>query len=289
MRWQLVGGYLADDQGRPVDEGQTVEFKESLAEEDDAIQSAVAFANAQGGRVFFGVKNNASVCGIDVGQNTEENLANSFKAKTYPTIPVTFESIEVGNGKRVLVVDAPQDVPPVIGVYLYSSAHIQTDQPVDAAGLRAYRRVGKTDQNEDFMWLRPALPSDPKLRLSVRAGTLYQQLNGSIWAEEGSATAHDIRIRLEPPVGTRKEVYEDLPCAYSTSRGIGFKFVESFTIEDMNVMGARPERLRVIATFKDDRGITWESVRAIEFDSGKVLGGGHFGRRIVGFPRKAET
>ncbi|KKK95233.1 hypothetical protein LCGC14_2674890, partial [marine sediment metagenome] len=91
MRWQLDDdGFLADDQGRRVDESQTMEFKESLAQgtQSEAIKAMVAFANGQGGRVFFGVKDNGRARGVHIGGNTLEQLANRIKDHTYPTLPV---------------------------------------------------------------------------------------------------------------------------------------------------------------------------------------------------------
>lgn len=67
-------------------ESQTVEFKRTFAEANDAIESLCAFANADGGAVFFGVANDGSVVDPCVGENTLENFANRIRERIYPQI-----------------------------------------------------------------------------------------------------------------------------------------------------------------------------------------------------------
>lgn len=75
-------------------EGQTVEFKQSLAERSDAVKTMVAFANSQGGRVFFGVKPNRALLGADIGANTLEGLAAFVRDHTYPSLPITIDHFQ---------------------------------------------------------------------------------------------------------------------------------------------------------------------------------------------------
>ncbi len=49
-------------------EGQTAEFKTSFSEENPAIKTLCAFANAEGGTIYFGVKNNGDIIGVDIGK-----------------------------------------------------------------------------------------------------------------------------------------------------------------------------------------------------------------------------
>jgi len=58
-------------------EGQHTEFKKSLSADNEAIKSLCAFANADGGTVFFGITNNGEYLGISLGNNTLENFANN--------------------------------------------------------------------------------------------------------------------------------------------------------------------------------------------------------------------
>ena len=42
-------------------EGQNIEFKQSFAEKKEAIESLCAFANAEGGTVFLGIRDDGSI------------------------------------------------------------------------------------------------------------------------------------------------------------------------------------------------------------------------------------
>jgi hypothetical protein len=296
-----------------VGEGQHVEFKASLARQREGTESMVAFANAQGGRVFFGVQNDGKVKGVQIGNNTLENLANYIKDHTYPSLPTFIDHIDY-DGKQIVIAEAPEDVPPIIGVYLYSSQAIPPDSPVDPDRLQAYRRVGRTNQKEDFMHLRQALPSDPKLRIALRRSYLADEplqlsgFSGAIWVEEGSATAHAVNLRLDPPVCECSDGYDDLPFpvetrseipggrfqGYKTEYHLKVRFEFEFSCE--RYMVEFPSSPRLIAMYKDDQGLTWESVRRLEVyvveGSGKRVAqmgdGGQFTRRIVRFPPKVE-
>jgi len=69
-------------------EGQTVEFKASMSAVEEGIDSLCAFANADGGTVFFGVRDDKTIVGLSVGANTLEELANKIARSFFPrTVP----------------------------------------------------------------------------------------------------------------------------------------------------------------------------------------------------------
>lgn len=51
-------------------ESTVVEWKQSLAEIDTIIESAAAFANTEGGRIFIGVAPEGKVLGVQIGKGT---------------------------------------------------------------------------------------------------------------------------------------------------------------------------------------------------------------------------
>jgi Schlafen, AlbA_2 len=110
-------------------EGQHVEFKQTFAEEDDGIKSLCAFANASGGRVLFGVKNNGEIVGSDIGRNTLENFASKLRSNTDPRITPVIEKLTI-DGRAIISVEVES---------------LRRDQVVFAFG-RPYIRVGKTNQ-----------------------------------------------------------------------------------------------------------------------------------------------
>ncbi len=270
-------------------EGQTVEFKSSFAEQREGIQTMVAFANAQGGRVFFGVGNDGTVVGVDIGKNTLENLAGDIRDQTYPSLPVFIEEPFDYDGRKIVIVEVPKDVPPVVGVYLYSSDPIPLDQPVQPDKLQAFRRVGRRKQKEDFMRLRQPLPSDPRLRVALPSYVETMSPNTFqcvVWAEEGSATAHHITFRLDPDVGTSSRGYADRPLPFRPLNDREFynRHTIKFAYDKQDL--AQVKDIQVIASFLDDWGLEWDSTRRLCISSNQLEDGGGFSRRIVRFPPK---
>ena len=86
-------------------ENQTVEFKTSFQKE--VIESVVAFANAKGGKIFIGVKDNGIIQGIDINQESLKDWINQIKVNTQPQILVDIEKIEIEN-KTIAVVDVKE-------------------------------------------------------------------------------------------------------------------------------------------------------------------------------------
>ena len=83
-------------------ESQTVEFKETLSSgaQREAMESLVAFANTDGGRVFFGVRDDGFVRGVEIGKDTLENMANKVRRHTYPSLPVdTRHNVKIAREK----------------------------------------------------------------------------------------------------------------------------------------------------------------------------------------------
>ncbi len=57
-------------------ESETTEFKTSLAEWRDVVESISAFSNKNGGTIFIGRGDNCESIGADIGKKTIEVLAN---------------------------------------------------------------------------------------------------------------------------------------------------------------------------------------------------------------------
>lgn len=280
-------------------EGQSVEFKQSFATEDKAIQTLVAFMNTQGGRVFFGVRPDGSISGVDIGGRRLERLADKIRDQTYPSLGAFIEEPFDYEGKKIVIVEAPSDTPPIVGVYIYSDDFIAPNKPVDASNLQAYRRVGRTNQKDDFMRLRRPQPSDPKLRVSLfdrhNVGTDSGTVRGTVWMQDGSATAHNITFRFDPPLFSCERTYEDLPYPHQGASGVEVRFHARARFRMMDVPQKRPCQVDFIASYKDDWGLVWESSRSLELSEHPtapsetiLIDGGDFSRRIVRFPPKTQ-
>ncbi|MEK6938192.1 MAG: RNA-binding domain-containing protein [Nanoarchaeota archaeon] len=113
-------------------ESQTLEFKKSLAEINEILETISAFANTKGGKILVGIEENKDgsmkeVVGVVIKGREIENFVNEIKQNTDSVI---FPSIELKKlkGKMVLIIDVRKN----------------SSKPVFAGG-RAYQRVGKSN------------------------------------------------------------------------------------------------------------------------------------------------
>ena len=85
VRWLIAQG-----------EGERIEFKQSLTTQlrRGAIETLAAFAAKNGGHVLFGVRNDGTVCGVQIGQNSLEKLAGEILANTSPSLTAPYLRIE---------------------------------------------------------------------------------------------------------------------------------------------------------------------------------------------------
>lgn len=107
-------------------ENSTAEFKERLDQE--AIETAVAFANTNGGTILIGVSDNREIIGITIGKETLRDVANRISQAIEPRVVIDIESLEV-EGKSVLLVQI-------------TASQIK---PVSVKGI-CYKRVGNSNR-----------------------------------------------------------------------------------------------------------------------------------------------
>ncbi|MBU3902464.1 MAG: putative DNA binding domain-containing protein [Candidatus Thermoplasmatota archaeon] len=88
-------------------ESETVEFKKSLREWKEIVETVSAFSNTKGGTIFVGVEDSGNVVGIAVGKKSLEDIAQKIKQNTDPKI---YPSISVENvkGKKVIIIEVPK-------------------------------------------------------------------------------------------------------------------------------------------------------------------------------------
>lgn len=80
-----------------LQESESIEYKESLAEKRDAGADLVAFANKGGGTLYFGVRNNGDIKGIqDINEKTIRELAEFYNSNIEPKLypKITIENVE---------------------------------------------------------------------------------------------------------------------------------------------------------------------------------------------------
>jgi len=107
-------------------ESETLEFKKSLSEWKEIIETVSAFSNTKGGLIIVGVDDNGKIAGIGVGKGTIEDITNKILQNTEPRIYPEI-SLELVGDKKVLIIKVekfPYDVVLAFG--------------------RPYKRVGKS-------------------------------------------------------------------------------------------------------------------------------------------------
>ena len=107
-------------------ENAATEFKENFDQE--VIETAVAFANTNGGIIFIGVSDRGDINGITVGKETLRDVSNRIAQATEPRVIVDVESVDVVE-KSVLVVHIAE----------------ASIKPVSVRG-RCYKRVGNSNR-----------------------------------------------------------------------------------------------------------------------------------------------
>lgn len=122
-------------------ETQKVEFKKSLAEKNEVLETISAFANTEGGNIYVGIEGNKdgsikTITGINTEGKIIENLVNEIKQNTDPTI---FPSLKVENiqNRKILLIEVQEN--PI--------------KPVFAKG-KVYKRVGRTNQKLSTLEIR---------------------------------------------------------------------------------------------------------------------------------------
>jgi predicted HTH transcriptional regulator len=102
MTWEEIMALL--DQG----EGQAVEFEKSIPSEDDIARELVAFSNADGGKLIYGIDDkNKHLVGIEVKLDIEDLIKSIGKNHCSPPISSAIETIEKAE-KKIVIITVPE-------------------------------------------------------------------------------------------------------------------------------------------------------------------------------------
>ena len=107
-------------------ENTTTEFKENFDQE--AIETAAAFANTDGGTVLIGVSDRREIRGITIGKETLRNWSNQILQATDPRVVIEIKPVAIEEKSVVLIHIAESSI-----------------KPVSVKG-RCYKRVGNSNR-----------------------------------------------------------------------------------------------------------------------------------------------
>src|SRR3989344_6270185 len=88
-----------------ISKGETdrVEFKSSLSQTNEIIQTISGFANSDGGIIFIGVSNNGEILGVDIGKDSVERLTNNLNQNIEPRIYPEVLVKEIKSKKIIMI------------------------------------------------------------------------------------------------------------------------------------------------------------------------------------------
>jgi len=226
-----------------VRESEEMEFKLSLTEWRDIVETVSAFSNTKGGTIKIGVADDREVIGVTVGKNTIEKLANQIKQNTDPSV---FPSIvtEEKDGKEVIVI------------------HVKEGEakPIFAFG-RAFKRVGKTNQRLGYEEIR---------RLSIQTSKVYW--DGQICKEATLDDIDDAKVTwfLRKAKFERNfDVEPETPGEEALER---LKLIKGGKLTNASILlfGENPSRFFMQA---ETRCARFKGTKPLEFIDMKVFGG----------------
>ena len=166
-------------------ESETLEFKETTGARREAAKTVCAFLNQRGGQVLFGVTEDESVAGQQVGDRTIEDLSAELQRIDPPAFP-EIGRVPVDGDREVIVVTTGQGA----------------SRPYTYRGT-AYRRVGNTtlamSADEYNRMLFERMHSEQRWENQPATGWSIDDLDE---AEIRRTVAEAVRRgRLEEPIG----------------------------------------------------------------------------------------
>jgi ATP-dependent DNA helicase RecG len=100
-------------------ESEELEFKRGIAERTAAAKTICGMLNGtRGGIVIFGVRDDGSVIGLDVGHETHDRLRGEL-SKLDPAVTLELETIPIDRDKSLIVIRVPGNT----GLYSYDGRH----------------------------------------------------------------------------------------------------------------------------------------------------------------------
>lgn len=107
MTWDEIVALL--EQG----EGQSVEFEKNIPSDDDIARELVAFANADGGKIVYGLDDKSKhLIGAKIEENLEDKIKNIGKTKCSPSVIPQVDITEKADKKIVVLTVAEGEEKP---------------------------------------------------------------------------------------------------------------------------------------------------------------------------------
>lgn len=167
-------------------ESETVEWKQSLGEWREIVETCTAFATAKGGRILIGVDPKGTVCGVQIGKGTLEDLTNKIVQNTSPR-QMPGISTSVHDKKTIILVAVKESKikPGKVDAALRKVVELNERQKKGWAFVRAHKRMTRREYQDHVQTSLPTAKRD--LEQMKRLGLLIRRSSGpSSYYEAGS-------------------------------------------------------------------------------------------------------
>ena len=190
-------------------ESETIEFKKSLAELGDGLNSIAAILNKHGaGELWFGIKNDGNPAGMDVSETTLRKVSQAIAAHIEPKIYPDVSTVALGGKSCIRVAFSGGEKP----YYAHGRAYMRVadeDRQLSAKEIESIiLRKNRSHQGWDSEpILGPFKPDAAKIRTYVRkAGLPWTNAQSALESLGLHAGGHDLNAArvffAKPPVLT---------------------------------------------------------------------------------------
>ena len=89
------------------DESENIEWKPSLSQINEIVETVSALSNKKGGRIVIGVSKSGKIIGVETGKDTIERLTNKIISNTEPKVypGIKIEKVE---GKKIILIEVKE-------------------------------------------------------------------------------------------------------------------------------------------------------------------------------------
>lgn len=127
-------------------ESETCEFKEGIGQLDKGLRSLTAMLNRHfTGTVYFGVRDDGTVIGVDVGDSTLMKIRNAIRDTIQPRIICDIQCLSDGEGHDYISISAQGSDIPYSFDGRYYIRNVAADESVDNSVLRKMLSSGDAD------------------------------------------------------------------------------------------------------------------------------------------------
>jgi len=178
-----------------------------------------------------------------------------------------------------------------VGAYLRSDAPVDPDTPVATSNLQAYRRVGRTDQQFDFMLLRAQSPTDADVVMRRGSGATRGASLPKEWAfvysNNGPGWAYSVEFDAYHPEHTVTAGPRGLDLPPPDQEDPRYARSPRTSAVRAQAEGENPsgEAVQLTAVYVDSASLRWRSVVALTPSADNYVPGRRT-RRIAEFPSK---